>query len=67
MRIDRYNTICAIDLHTGGCMIRFEKVSKTFETSAGDVHALSEIDLNIEKKPSGFHITKWGPVRNSNP
>ena len=30
-------------------MIRFEKVSKTFETTAGDVHALSEIDLDIEK------------------
>lgn len=30
-------------------MIRFEKVSKIFTTSAGEVHALSEIDLNIEK------------------
>lgn len=30
-------------------MIRFEKVTKTFETSAGEIHALSEIDLNIEK------------------
>lgn len=30
-------------------MIRFEKVSKTFLTSAGSVHALSEIDLEIEK------------------
>lgn len=30
-------------------MIRFEKVSKIFKTSAGEVHALSEIDLNIEK------------------
>ena len=30
-------------------MIRFEKVSKTFETSAGNVHALCEIDLDIEK------------------
>ncbi len=33
----------------GGNMIRFDKVSKTFETTAGEVHALSEIDLNIEK------------------
>ena len=30
-------------------MIRFEKVTKTFETSAGEIHALSEIDLNIDK------------------
>ena len=30
-------------------MIRFEKVTKTFETSAGEICALSEIDLNIEK------------------
>lgn len=30
-------------------MIRFEKVSKSFETAAGKVDALSEIDLNIEK------------------
>ena len=30
-------------------MIRFEKVSKTFVTTAGEVHALSEIDLNIDK------------------
>ena len=30
-------------------MIRFEKVSKTFVTTAGEVQALSEIDLNIEK------------------
>ena len=30
-------------------MIRFDKVSKTFVTTAGEVHALSEIDLNIEK------------------
>ena len=30
-------------------MIRFEKVSKTFETSAGEVQALCEIDLDIEK------------------
>lgn len=30
-------------------MIRFEKVSKTFATAAGEIHALSEIDLNIEK------------------
>lgn len=30
-------------------MIRFEKVSKTFETTEGEVHALSEIDLNIER------------------
>ena len=30
-------------------MIRFEKVTKTFETSAGEIQALSEIDLNIEK------------------
>ena len=30
-------------------MIRFEKVSKTFETTAGEIQALSEIDLHIEK------------------
>lgn len=30
-------------------MIRFEKVTKTFETSAGQVQALAEIDLHIEK------------------
>ena len=30
-------------------MIRFEKVTKIFETTAGEIHALSEIDLNIEK------------------
>ncbi|MGN1155413.1 MAG: methionine ABC transporter ATP-binding protein [Agathobacter sp.] len=30
-------------------MIRFEKVTKTFETGAGEIQALSEIDLNIEK------------------
>lgn len=30
-------------------MIRFEKVTKVFETTAGEIHALSEIDLDIEK------------------
>lgn len=30
-------------------MIRFEKVSKVFSTTAGEIHALSEIDLDIEK------------------
>ena len=30
-------------------MIRFEKVSKRFATAAGQVHALSEIDLHIDK------------------
>lgn len=30
-------------------MIRFEKVTKTFETTAGEIRALSEVDLNIEK------------------
>ena len=30
-------------------MIRFEKVSKTFQSAAGEICALSEIDLNIEK------------------
>ena len=30
-------------------MIRFKKVSKTFETTAGEVHALCDIDLDIEK------------------
>ena len=30
-------------------MIRFEKVTKTFWTAAGEICALSEIDLNIEK------------------
>lgn len=30
-------------------MIQFEKVSKTFVTAEGEIHALSEIDLNIEK------------------
>ena len=30
-------------------MIRFEKVSKEFKTTAGWVHALSEVDLHIEK------------------
>lgn len=30
-------------------MIRFEKLTKTYETTAGKIHALSEIDLHIEK------------------
>lgn len=30
-------------------MIRFEKVTKTFQTGAGEILALSEIDLDIEK------------------
>ena len=30
-------------------MIRFEHVSKTFQTSAGDVKALSDINLEIEE------------------
>ena len=30
-------------------MIRFEKVTKNFKTTAGEICALSEIDLDIEK------------------
>lgn len=30
-------------------MIRFEKVSKIFETATGEIHALSDIDLDIEQ------------------
>ena len=33
----------------GEYMIRLEKITKTFETAEGEIHALSEIDLNIEK------------------
>ena len=29
-------------------MIRFENVGKTFTTSAGEIHALKDVNLNIE-------------------